>query len=604
MIRKDHTLQPAKTLAILIGVSEFTDFQPIAPAINNVKALKEVLTDKEIFGIPESQVKTLINQTSEYIKREVIQLTEEARKTNMETLLLYFAGHGYRRSDRTYFLTGTNTEKMLVNEDGSTGINFDFLKNRIRKSRVPQTIMVLDACYSGLAVQGEDSVADLKVKGSYTLTSSDSQEVSYFDTAGSHTLFTGELLQILKNGVKNGQEKVSLDDLYNELARNTRKKNPKMSPQQMASNEIQSNRFFFFKNPAYDKWDELRKKIDGLIEQGRKAYDNYQFREARFSFLEAKDLAGDHPDKAEILKGLDPLIDSSREKEEFARKIREASQQKQTPIKPVVPPPPPKVQEEVPNNKPEVEIKQAEKLEKKPEVKQNPKSVEKQEAKRETPTQSRLETSTKVEKNPGTKKEATPPPPPNKPKDTTHKKEETKSTEPDIPTPPKKNKKKAIILGISIPAVIAIAVLFFTVILPNLNQDKFDPPEKVAKQFIEAQNNLDFETMRTLSDENQHDKIEEYEFTTNMFHSASALKKEYSQIKLKDFKTLRILGTGLGSTAEVSYIVEYDPATIPAGDPNSHLSQELSIWLSKTRKWMAGTQLVDHETTKFGNQNK
>ena len=371
----DHTLNPDKTLAILIGVSEFIDFQPIKPAVNNVSEFKRVLEDPKIFGVPSDQVKTIVNETSDEIKKQIILHTNEAQKKGIQSLLIYFAGHGYRRSDRSYFLTGTNTEKLMVNEDGSTGINFEFLKNRIRKSRIPQCIFLLDACYSGLAVQGEEKMQDLTVKGTYTLTSSDSQEVSYFDTDGTHTLFTGELLEILKSGVDNGKEMVSLSDLYAELSRNTRKKNPKMSPQQMVSNEIQGNRFQFFRNPAYDEQDALMKRVLGIMEKGKVAYQAFNFREARFSFLDAKDLAEGLEDNTRIRTELDKLIDSSREKEEFAKKLKEANRKKESVPPPTPPPSPEKALKTEPPATPSANPPEKEKSQKtEPSKSQKPKS--------------------------------------------------------------------------------------------------------------------------------------------------------------------------------------------------------------------------------------
>lgn len=248
-----HHLDPNKTLAILIGIGEYVDFENIGPATRNATDLAGVLQDKSIVGIPKKNVHTILGGSSAEIKEQLFDLTGSARKNGISTLLLYFAGHGYRRTNGDYFLAAQDSKKRLLRVDGSTGIAYKTIQDIILESHIPQRIILLDACYSGQATQGEKTdIEGIDLKGSYTITASDGHEVAYFDTDQRYTLFTGELLNILSQGLPLQEEKVSLDKLYAALSVAVKSKNPKMSPQQKGSKEISGSNFLFFKNRKFD----------------------------------------------------------------------------------------------------------------------------------------------------------------------------------------------------------------------------------------------------------------------------------------------------------------------------------------------------------------
>ena len=244
-----YTLDPQSTLAILIGIAEYTGFQNIEPAPNNVTKLAEILQDESIFGLPESHIKTLIGGTSNEIKLKAFDFLEDAKKRGIKTLIFYFAGHGYRHSSGTYFLVAEDTRKSLINLDGSSGLPFKTIETLIQKSRIQNSIIIIDACFSGLATQSDDQeIPELDLRGTYILSSSSGREVSYFDSDHQHTLFTGELIHLFENGVEGEGPHVTLSALYHTLSKTVKKKNAKMSPQQKASQEVTGDNFYFFKN--------------------------------------------------------------------------------------------------------------------------------------------------------------------------------------------------------------------------------------------------------------------------------------------------------------------------------------------------------------------
>jgi len=266
---KKYALDPQKTLAILIGISKYDDFDPIKPAANNVDAFAKILMNNDIFGIPEKNINSILEGSSASIKTQLLKLVKNVKKNGIKTLIFYFAGHGYRRANGKYYLATKDTIKEHLNLDGTTALPYDTIKTIIKDAKIPQSIIFLDACYSGSALQSEnDVIKELDIKGGYTITSSNSTEVSYFDTDEKHTLFTGELLDILKSGLPIDDEKIILSELYGAVKEAVKKKQPKMTPQQLASKEMTGDNFYLFKNTQFDIELEVVKEINKGIKEG------------------------------------------------------------------------------------------------------------------------------------------------------------------------------------------------------------------------------------------------------------------------------------------------------------------------------------------------
>jgi len=96
-------------------------------------------------------------------------------------------------------LTGINSTKDSIEV---SAIPYDKLKKIIENNNIQRRILIIDACYSGLAAQdaeGNNYTEDeLDIKGTYVLTSSGSAEVARFDTDSPNTYFTEELISAFK----------------------------------------------------------------------------------------------------------------------------------------------------------------------------------------------------------------------------------------------------------------------------------------------------------------------------------------------------------------------------------------------------------------------
>jgi len=261
----NFALDVDRTKAILIGNSDFQyDFPAIPPVKGNIEDFYNLLTDKKIIGIPRENIVVLLNKTNDEIETKLIDLCEEK---NLETLLIYYAGHGQRTDVNKLFLTAYNTRQRgdrVIN-----GIDFDLIKNDILKhSTAKQKILILDACHSGIAAQGNDLIeTGIDVKGTYVITSSSGDEVSYFHKDNKNTFFTAELLDTLKNGIENNNELITLDDIYETVTKNLKDKNYP-EPRFKSELTIPTSNFYIAQNKKFTT-ENLKRKPRILFSQGK-----------------------------------------------------------------------------------------------------------------------------------------------------------------------------------------------------------------------------------------------------------------------------------------------------------------------------------------------
>jgi Caspase domain len=245
------------TVAILIGTGRYAknDFMPIDPVKGNLKDLKNILLDKDIFGLPEDNIFVLEDKTNVEIVEALKEVLNEA---NLKTVFLYYSGHGQRTSKERLYLTAYNSVKDFDLIEYS-GIEFSKLKHIIENCPgKPNSIVIIDACYSGIAAQNDSTLTDEErtINGAYIITSSSNKEQSFFDPNGKHTFFTDELIDILSNGSEKSDMLFSINDIYDNLQRRLRSKN--LSQPQRRDN-LDTENFYLAKNKKYNKEFFLRK---------------------------------------------------------------------------------------------------------------------------------------------------------------------------------------------------------------------------------------------------------------------------------------------------------------------------------------------------------
>lgn len=256
---------PKETTVILIGCSNFledSELKPIKPIEANLLKLKNIFCDINIFnGIPEENI-TIIQNEKDY---EIISKVEELSQLDSDALVVYYAGHGEREKGKTLYLTATNTRKdRLI----STAIEFERLNKIIQASKAPKKFLILDCCYSGLAALSTDNKPLLEeeisnINGTYIITSSPSNMVSYFHENEEYTFFTSELISLLESGLDNNAPFIEIGEVFEHIKSNSRQKNHPLPMQKNTLNA--SGKVFFANNHRYLDYSRKANDADDLL---------------------------------------------------------------------------------------------------------------------------------------------------------------------------------------------------------------------------------------------------------------------------------------------------------------------------------------------------
>lgn len=208
---------PELSRAILIGASSFTGL-PDLPAVNkNLADLASALTDPATGILLRDRCTTLLSPDSTAMF--MTRLRAVTRQTE-DFLLVYYAGHGIRdqlREDRLYLAV---RETDPDGPDG-TAVLFASFRDAIQDSPARAKVLILDCCYSGMAVgamsTGAIDVRDVAVGGTAVITSSPPNKISLSPPGDRHTAFTGELITLLNRGLSISGEPLTVLTAYRAL---------------------------------------------------------------------------------------------------------------------------------------------------------------------------------------------------------------------------------------------------------------------------------------------------------------------------------------------------------------------------------------------------
>ncbi|MEV6111542.1 esterase-like activity of phytase family protein [Streptomyces sp. NPDC052109] len=213
---------PRRSAAVLIGVSEYRHLPRLPAVRNNLVRLMEALTDEAMWGLPIDKCVLAGDPTT---SKDLIGPVKRAARMAEDTLVVYYAGHGFVDRRGALHLTLTDSERG----EADTTVPYDWLREALLKhSKARRRIIILDCCYSGRALEGmSDPAAQLSVaaavSGSYTLASAPPNEEALSPRGEECTAFTGELFRVLRHGIReDGQEKepyLTLDMIYEEVRR-------------------------------------------------------------------------------------------------------------------------------------------------------------------------------------------------------------------------------------------------------------------------------------------------------------------------------------------------------------------------------------------------
>ncbi len=102
-------------------------------------------------------------------------------------------------------------------------LEYDKLRGAVLDSAAATKIIILDCCFSGRVVSEAmadpvtEMVGQIEIDGTYVLASARRDQVALILPGENHTAFTGRLLHLLRNGVPEGPELLTIDYLYQQL---------------------------------------------------------------------------------------------------------------------------------------------------------------------------------------------------------------------------------------------------------------------------------------------------------------------------------------------------------------------------------------------------
>ncbi|WP_435642657.1 caspase family protein [Streptomyces sp. H49] len=237
---------PALSRAVLAGVSSYAKLESLPAVANNLRDLAAVLASPLSWELPPGHC-TVVGEPS--TSHDLLDPISRAADEAEDTLLVYFAGHGLLDGRGELFLGLPGS----VQGRSHTGVPYQALREILMDSRAQRHVIILDCCMSGRALgtmSGQDLLADqAEVDGSYLLAASPENGVALAPPGEKHTAFTGELLRLVREGIRGPARELDLDAIYQQLRRHLAAQGRPI-PQRRARNA--AGRIILADNPAFD----------------------------------------------------------------------------------------------------------------------------------------------------------------------------------------------------------------------------------------------------------------------------------------------------------------------------------------------------------------
>jgi ABC-type phosphate transport system substrate-binding protein len=217
-----HQSDAASSRAVLIGSHTYRNMDDLPAVENNVKQLGELFREPALWGMPEGHCAELLQPTRD----DVFDIVHKAAAGAMDTLVLYFAGHGLADPDsgELYLALHDSHQERL-----DKAVRYEDLRRVLLKpasmggTRARRKVVILDCCWSGLALGG--AMADVRgyigaragIEGTFVLTATAATRQALAPPGKRYTAFTGELIEAVSQGIPSAPELLSMADLYDHL---------------------------------------------------------------------------------------------------------------------------------------------------------------------------------------------------------------------------------------------------------------------------------------------------------------------------------------------------------------------------------------------------
>ena len=205
---------------LLIGATRYSSEKlPDVPVVEaTITDLANILTDPSTGIVDKRNCSVILNEGD---LRKIGTELRRCIRTASDLLLVYFTGHGLIGGKRHELYLGLPDSDWAEPEFNS--LEYDKLRSAVLDSPAITKIVILDCCFSGRAVSDTLAPRDailgqLEVSGSYVLTSAERDQLALVLPGEKYTAFSGRLITALRDGIPEGPDLLTIDDLYKHLA--------------------------------------------------------------------------------------------------------------------------------------------------------------------------------------------------------------------------------------------------------------------------------------------------------------------------------------------------------------------------------------------------
>ena len=209
---------PQRSRAVLIGTSEYDDHEslPRLEAVTaNLTDLQSLFSATDLWGLPPENCTVLLNCGN---PREILDAVHDAAQAAQDALVVYFAGHGLRGpdDDELYLALRTTAKDRMYSALWYGDLRRELLNAGVH---VPSKVVLLDCCYSGVAMRDTMSASDdvaerARIEGTYLMTASASTALALARKGDKHTAFTGEIIDAISTGIPDGPDLLNMEKLF------------------------------------------------------------------------------------------------------------------------------------------------------------------------------------------------------------------------------------------------------------------------------------------------------------------------------------------------------------------------------------------------------
>ncbi|MFF0474219.1 caspase domain-containing protein [Streptomyces sp. NPDC004284] len=209
-----------RSYAVLVGAARY-DHHPALPSVDsNLNTLHRIALAEEQLGLPPDHCLVVRDPAN---ADEVMAALEFAADRATDTLLFYYAGHGFADEDGLYLgLTGTRHRTSSARYHS---VHYDWVRRAMLtgERKADRRIVILDCCYSGKAT----SERGVPVMGSHLTevdgtvvwaATSPNRPLAHAPVDASYTAFTGELVRVLDEGIAGAAELLDMDTIFQRVS--------------------------------------------------------------------------------------------------------------------------------------------------------------------------------------------------------------------------------------------------------------------------------------------------------------------------------------------------------------------------------------------------